>query len=107
MRPIDERRDSALANRSSACHNRDRQICRIVTGRGAAWLARLLGVQEVVGSNPAVPIRFANREESRERRKENDSRTAVAGRLPNSPRSTFYSLLSNRSKYAWRSRSRS
>ncbi len=26
-----------------------------ITGRGAAWLARLLGVQEVVGSNPAVP----------------------------------------------------
>src|SRR5262245_42425722 len=30
--------------------------CRTVfSGRGAAWLARLLGVQEVVGSNPAVP----------------------------------------------------
>jgi hypothetical protein len=29
------------------------------TGRGAAWLARLLGVQEVVGSNPAGPT-FAN-----------------------------------------------
>src|SRR5262249_32968811 len=28
----------------------------VLTGRGAAWLARLLGVQEVVGSNPAVPI---------------------------------------------------
>ena len=25
------------------------------SGCGAAWLARLLGVQEVVGSNPASP----------------------------------------------------
>ena len=27
----------------------------IVSGRGAAWLARLLGVQEVPGSNPGGP----------------------------------------------------
>ena len=26
------------------------------SGRGAAWLARLLGVQEVAGSNPVAPI---------------------------------------------------
>lgn len=28
------------------------------SGCSAAWLARLLGVQEVVGSNPASPIRL-------------------------------------------------
>jgi hypothetical protein len=28
------------------------------SGRSAAWLARLLGVQEVAGSNPAVPTRY-------------------------------------------------
>ena len=26
-----------------------------ISGRGAAWLARLLGVQEVPGSNPGGP----------------------------------------------------
>ena len=31
------------------------------SGRGAAWLARLLGVQEVPGSNPGGPTkRFLN-----------------------------------------------
>ena len=29
----------------------------IKSGRGAAWLARLLGVQEVPGSNPGGPTR--------------------------------------------------
>ena len=28
------------------------------SGRGAAWLARLLGVQEVPGSNPGGPTKF-------------------------------------------------
>jgi hypothetical protein len=28
------------------------------SGRGAAWLARLLGVQEVRGSNPRGPTKF-------------------------------------------------
>jgi hypothetical protein len=27
----------------------------VTSGRGAAWLARLLGVQEVPGSNPGGP----------------------------------------------------
>ena len=32
------------------------RIClAIFSGRGAAWLARLLGVQEVPGSNPGGP----------------------------------------------------
>src|SRR5579872_217527 len=30
------------------------------SGRGAAWLARLLGVQEVPGSNPGGPTSFQN-----------------------------------------------
>ena len=34
---------------------------RIKTGRGAAWLARLLGVQEVAGSNPVAPTSFQNK----------------------------------------------
>src|SRR5262245_32320492 len=29
--------------------------CTIVPGRGAVWLARLNGVQEVAGSNPVAP----------------------------------------------------
>ena len=38
---------------------RGAQECRIkVSGRGAAWLARLLGVQEVPGSNPGGPTKF-------------------------------------------------
>jgi hypothetical protein len=40
------------------------------SGRGAAWLARLLGVQEVPGSNPGgptshftlLPLRFFSRD---------------------------------------------
>ena len=32
-----------------------------LTGCSAAWLARLLGVQEVVGSNPAIPTNFVVR----------------------------------------------
>jgi hypothetical protein len=28
------------------------------SGRGAAWLARLLGVQEVPGSNPGGPTNY-------------------------------------------------
>ena len=28
------------------------------SGRGAAWLARLLGVQEVPGSNPGGPTKY-------------------------------------------------
>jgi hypothetical protein len=39
-----------------------------VTGRGSAWLERLVRDQEVAGSNPVAPIREANREESRESR---------------------------------------
>ena len=31
------------------------------SGRGAAWLARLLGVQEVPGSNPGGPTSLFNR----------------------------------------------
>jgi hypothetical protein len=31
---------------------------RVVSGCGAAWLARLLGVQEVPGSNPGSPTKF-------------------------------------------------
>ena len=30
------------------------------TGRGAAWIARLLGVQEVGGSNPLAPTENLN-----------------------------------------------
>jgi hypothetical protein len=30
-------------------------IFNIITGRGAVWLARLNGVQEVAGSNPVAP----------------------------------------------------
>src|ERR1700733_412861 len=30
----------------------------VISGRGAAWLARLLGVQEVPGSNPGGPTKF-------------------------------------------------
>ena len=33
-------------------------MCQFKTGRGAAWLARLLGVQEVPGSNPGSPTKF-------------------------------------------------
>ena len=29
-----------------------------ISGRGAAWLARLLGVQEVPGSNPGGPTKY-------------------------------------------------
>ena len=29
----------------------------VKSGRGAAWLARLLGVQEVPGSNPGGPTK--------------------------------------------------
>lgn len=32
-------------------------LCVNRSGRSAAWLARYLGVVEVVGSNPAGPIR--------------------------------------------------
>jgi hypothetical protein len=35
--------------------NRQRGARLIVSGCGAAWLARLLGVQEVPGSNPGSP----------------------------------------------------
>ncbi len=31
------------------------------SGRGSAWLERLRGVQEVVGSNPAAPIILCER----------------------------------------------
>ena len=34
---------------------RARQSTKDTSGRGAAWLARLLGVQEVAGSNPVAP----------------------------------------------------
>jgi hypothetical protein len=30
------------------------------SGRSAAWLAHLHGVQGVVGSNPAAPTKFSN-----------------------------------------------
>ena len=30
-----------------------------VSGCGAAWLARLLGVQEVPGSNPGSPTKYS------------------------------------------------
>src|SRR5205814_8901326 len=35
------------------------------TGRGAAWLARLAGAQEVPGSNPGAPTYFLRRLYSR------------------------------------------
>ena len=31
------------------------ETCLYVSGRGAVWLARLNGVQEVAGSNPVAP----------------------------------------------------
>ena len=37
-----------------------RVVWELSSGRGAAWLARLLGVQEVPGSNPGGPTNPAN-----------------------------------------------
>ena len=48
----------------------------LATGRGAAWLARLTGGQEVAGSNPAGPTSGGN---ARDR-----CRTALAQRITSS-----------------------
>ncbi len=42
-----------IAKRPNVCQN------YIVSGRGAAWLARLVWVQEARGSNPLVPTNKA------------------------------------------------
>ena len=47
-----------------------------VTGRGSAWLERLVRDQEVAGSNPVAPIRFANREERGESREQKKHETS-------------------------------
>lgn len=48
------------------------------TGCSSAWLERLPWEQEVVGSNPATPIRFANREETRDRSEWNELLSRVS-----------------------------
>jgi hypothetical protein len=53
---------SAAVSRSVSvvsCFRREADACKLVaSGCGAAWLARLLGVQEVPGSNPGSPTKF-------------------------------------------------
>jgi hypothetical protein len=49
--------------RDQECFSRIRfEVCRcdrlVISGRGAAWLARLLGVQEVPSSNLGGPTKF-------------------------------------------------
>src|SRR5205807_7907554 len=40
---------------AGSCYQYGASIARRCSGRGAVWLARLNGVQEVAGSNPVAP----------------------------------------------------
>jgi hypothetical protein len=50
--------------------NNERRRRRVLdwrgSGRGAAWLARLLGVQEVPGSNPGGPTKYLKELQTRD-----------------------------------------
>ena len=57
---------SARLSRVHKQHRRRRVLDWRSSGRGAAWLARLLGVQEVPGSNPGGPTKYLKKLQTRD-----------------------------------------